>query len=708
MLRLHRYDSCMPDSALDKTDSNTFPLLAQAHDWLISQASSVDDGFSPAVGQEIVDILLPLGVDEEVLVAGLLSDPGLEDGLELDIIQSRFGDGVSMLVDNVRQINQIHSRSSSDSRGPEQAERLRRLLLAVIDDVRAVLIKLALRLVRLRHLEGAESDERLQIARESLDIFAPLANRLGVAQLKWEMEDLAFRRLEPVTYKSIARQLEDRRIEREEYIEAFKQRLAGLLHDAGIDGEITGRPKHIYSIWKKLQRKEVGLDELYDLRALRVIVEDVAQCYSVLGVVHTHWNTLPKEFDDYLANPKPNGYRSLHTVVVGPRDLPVEIQIRTREMQEYAELGFAAHWRYKESSSHDDALQAAINSLRNLLLGGESDEREKGALTAELFPDRVFVMTPEGDVVELGRGATPLDFAYAVHTELGHRCRGAKVNDHIVPLSYALQTGEKVEILAAKQAQPSRDWMNPNSGYLASAKARAKVRAWWHQQDMAEHLRSGRKLLEQTRRKWAEKEVSLDQLLSKFGQPDEDALFVAIGRGEIRSTQLEAIFRPRQRLTKPQEAEDKTSEVAGKAAVAGVENLLTRVAKCCKPLPGDEVVGYITQGQGITVHRRDCGNLAHLPEDRKARVVDIEWGRSSSLYPVTVRIRAHDREGLLRDITQELSSQKVTVLKSDSFSDLEAEQLHVSLTLQVGDTRQLQALLAKLRVIKGITQVNRE
>ncbi len=698
----------MPNSLASNIELSSFPRLAEAVSWLASDFLLDEEARRRLMGAEVVRVLCGLGADEEVLVAALLSDPAYEPLLQLEAIEERFGAVVAMLVENVRQINNVHSRAGGEVRAPEQAERLRRLLLAIIDDVRAVLIKLGLRLVRLRHLKEYPGDERVQIARESLDIFAPLANRLGVAQLKWEMEDLAFRYLEPETYKDIARRLEDRRVEREEYIEAFIQRLGELAKEARIKADISGRPKHIYSIWKKLQRKDVGLDELYDLRALRVIVPTLADCYAMLGVVHTHWNTIPREFDDYIANPKPNGYRSLHTVVIGPRDLPVEIQIRTREMHEYAELGFAAHWRYKESSGHDDTLQTAINSLRSLLGGGESDSREQGALTAEIFPDRVFVMTPGGDVVELGKGATPLDFAYAIHTELGHRCRGAKVNDHIVPLSYVLQTGEKVEVLTAKHAQPSRDWMNPKSGYLASAKARSKVRAWWHQQDLDEHLHAGKKLLEQMRKKWAVDDISLPDLLKKFGQPDEDALLVAIGRGEIRSTQLDAFFKPREELQPSFDSEDKTSRSAGKtAAVEGVENLLTRVAKCCKPLPGDDVVGYITQGQGITVHRRDCPNLAHLPEERQSRVVEIQWGRSESMYPVTVKVQASDHPGLLRDITQEFSARKISVLRSDSFTDLETQQVYMTLTVQVNDSDQLGKLLVNLRKIKGVSQVER-
>ncbi|HFD87031.1 MAG TPA: bifunctional (p)ppGpp synthetase/guanosine-3',5'-bis(diphosphate) 3'-pyrophosphohydrolase, partial [Gammaproteobacteria bacterium] len=435
-------------------------------------------------GEDVVESLRLISSDEDMLIAAYLADRRFMDTLANEEIETRFGDSVARLVRNVRTLNNLPGCGANDWKSDEQAERLRRLLLALVDDVRAVLIKLAYRLQRLRMLDNADYHDRRCIARETLEIYSPLANRLGASHLKWELEDLAFRYLDPISYKRIARGLEERRADREAYIDQFRHDLEALLKDGGIDASISGRPKHIYSIWKKMQRKGVGLEELFDILALRVIVETLGDCYATLGVVHTHWKTIPREFDDYIANPKPNGYQSLHTVVIGPGGKPVEIQIRTEEMDEFAEQGVAAHWIYKEGKARDDALQHVVNSLRTLLEdGGESNEELLEDFKTEIYANRVFVFTPKGQVIELPRGATPLDFAYAVHTEVGHRCRGAKVDGKIVPLTSKLETGDSVEILTGKEAAPSRNWMDSKSGYLASASARAKVRNWFHRQD---------------------------------------------------------------------------------------------------------------------------------------------------------------------------------------------------------------------------------
>ncbi|CAG0908458.1 unnamed protein product, partial [Cyprideis torosa] len=468
-------------------------------------------------------------------------------------------------------------------------------------------------------------------------------------------------------------------------------------------------PKHIYSIWKKLQKKNLTIEELYDLRALRVIVPDLGSCYTVLGIVHTHWPTVPKEFDDYIASPKPNGYRSLHTVVVGPQDKPVEIQIRTQQMHDYAELGFAAHWRYKENTGEDAALQNAINSLRGLLEGEHHDtEGNASSFKTSIFSNRVFVLTPKSEVVELSKGATPLDFAYAVHTEVGHRCRGAKVNGLIVPLTYQLQTGEQVEILTGKRAAPSRDWMTAGRGYLVSSNSRSKVRAWWHQQDQQDNIDAGRRLLDQARKRWSNKSITLAELLTRFSQADEDSLLLAIGRGDIRVTQLDALMRPPAEV-RPQTGKKPLtpSKQDAEASVLGVKNLLTRVAKCCKPVPGDDVVGYITLGHGVTVHRRDCKNMEHLPESRLNRLVEIDWGQEAGAYPVSIKISALDRSGLLRDVTQEISSRKINLIRSETYTDIATEQVKMKLSVQVKDNEQLEKLMVQLRKVKSVLEVQR-
>lgn len=686
---------------------------SEAFDKALTWLSAAERAESPvlASGVEVAEVLRSLGADEQVLIAAVLSDPGCAEPWPLDQLENEFGHVVRTLVANVRELNRYQTAPQQNLQVPEQAERARRLLLAIIDDVRSVVIKLGYRLIRLRKLANEAPAEQQRLANESLEIFAPLANRLGVAQLKWEIEDLSFRYLQPDTYKTIARQLEDKRVVREAYVADFMAGLRTLLAEAGVEAQVTGRPKHIYSIWKKLRKKNLSFEELYDLRALRIIVPQLSDCYAVLGVIHTHWHTIPREFDDYIANPKPNGYQSLHTVVVGPEDKPIEIQIRTQQMHDYAELGFAAHWRYKENSGQDDALENAINSLRGLLEGETKDlEGREKSFQAEIFPDRVFVLTPKGEVMELSKGATPLDFAYAIHTEVGHRCRGAKVNGHIVSLSYQLQTGEQVEVLTGKRPSPSRDWMNAGAGFLVSPSARGKVRAWWHQQDYQENVENGHRTLEQVKKRWPNSTVTLADLLTRFSQEDEDSLLVAIGRGEIRSTQLDALMRPAS-AEKPRKKAGKVPVAPeshdAAATVLGVDNLLSRVAQCCKPVPGDDVVGYITQGHGVTVHRRDCKNMLHLPDDRRDRLVEIQWGLQKGAYPVGVKISAIDRSGLLRDITQEISARKINLIRSETYTDVDTQQVKMKLSVQIRDNTQLEQLMTQLRKVKSVLGVRR-
>ena len=665
---------------------------------------------------EVLQLLQQLHADEDMQVAAQLVGGYGREGPPLDEIEAQHGATVARLVANVRRLEQFDICLADAARPPEQVERLRRLLLAVADDIRAVLIRLARRLVRLRHLKGESYARRRCVARESLEIFAPLANRLGIAQLKWEMEDLAFRYLDPLSYKEIARGLEERRVDRERYVAGFAERLRQLLEGAGIAAEITGRPKHIYSIWRKMQRKQVGLRELFDIRALRVIVGDVRDCYATLGLVHTHWHPIPSEFDDYIANPKPNGYQSLHTVVVGPGNKPIEIQIRTRAMHEFAELGFAAHWRYKEGGGADDkAMEAVVRSVRALLEENESDQQLVDGLKAEVFPEQVFVFTPRGDVVELPRGATPLDFAYAIHTELGHRCRGAKVDGRIVPLTRPLQNGERVEILVGSRPSPSRDWMNPAAGYLVSASARAKVRQWFHQQDSEKNAEAGRKILEHAARRLGVRPVLDEALLARARQPDENAFLISLGRGDIRESQLEAWLAP-----EPEE-EPATPETtiirrvpglrggqgARRAEVAGQRNFMVRVAKCCKPVPGDDVIGYITQGRGVTVHRRDCPNIRHLPEAKQARLIDISWGEPGDLHAIEIEVLALDRRGLLNDITQVLVEEKANLLRADTRTDVRTSGVRMRLEVQVRHADQLAILLNKIRQVRNVLAADR-
>ena len=659
-------------------------------------------------GEDVVGTLRLVHADEDMLIAALLADRRLVDVVSIDEIAAEFGELVARLVRNVRTLNALPGCVADDEKSEEQAERLRRLLLALVDDVRAVVIKLAYRLERLRLLAGDSYEDRRCVARETLEIYAPLANRLGVSQLKWELEDLAFRYIDPISYKRIARGLEARRSEREAYVERFRSELRQLLEEAGIAAQISGRPKHIYSIWKKMRRKGVGLDELFDILALRVIVDSVSQCYATLGIVHTHWQTIPKEFDDYIANPKPNGYQSLHTVVIGDGGKPVEIQIRTRRMDEFAEQGVAAHWIYKEGAPQDPALQKVVNSLRGLLdAHRDSDEELLEDFRTEIYANRVFVFTPRGDVIELPRGATPLDFAYAVHTEVGHRCRGAKVNGRIVPLTSKLETGDHVEILTAREPSPSRNWMDPRSGYLISPNARSKVRAWFHKQDSAQNEEAGRRILEQTVRRLDVAMPPLEALIEQFHCRGEKDLFVSIGRGDIRQGQLDALLlREVEEETLPRQQEIPVVN-DDKARVAGVGNLLTKVARCCNPIPGDDVIGYITLGHGVSIHRSDCHNIVNLEAEKRDRLIEIDWGGQARLHTVRLEIKAYDRPGLLNEVTRLLLDSKANVLRADTRTDLKTMMVTMDLTIQVKGAEELTRLMSRLSQLRSVTDVHR-
>jgi len=667
--------------------------------------SYADDIKTIPPGYEVAHILKTLKVDDETLAAAVLSDHRLLEELSISDLEKEFSPSIAVLVENVRHLNSFKPFLTDDTHTDENSERLRRFVLSMVNDIRAMLIRLAYRVARLRRLKQGD-DGRNLIARETLDIFAPLANRLGVAHLKWEMEDLAFRYLEPQTYKTLAKKLEEKRIEREAYVEQFIAELSTTLKLEGMVAEISGRPKHIYSIWKKLNKKNIDIDELYDLRALRVIVKDVEACYAVLGIVNNNWTSIKKEFDDYIAHPKPNGYQSLHTVIVGPEEKLVEIQIRSHQMHDLAELGYAAHWRYKEGGSQDEAMEKVIVSMRNLIDDTDQESIFENFHT-ELFPDKVFVLTPQGDAIELRKGSTPLDFAYQIHTDLGHRTRGAKVDGKIVPLSYALQQHQSVEILTAKQPQPSRDWMNPNAGFLVSRRARAKVRRWFHEQDRDDNRAAGERILEQTiKRLNVNSDNVIGRLTKHFHQSGDNATLIGIGRGDIRQTQLDGFFQP-QAQKNPIKKASTISKQAGGGEVLGVSGLLTRIANCCKPIPGDAVIGYITQGAGITIHRKDCSNILSLREDRRERVVAVDWGKQAAAYTVDIEIEALDRTGLLNDITNKLVSLEVPIIRIDSNADIDTQFVKMHLSLQLNSAEQLALIINRLTQIESVRHVSR-
>ncbi len=666
---------------------------------------------------DVALILSELGVDEVTLVVTLLSDSRLRDETFISKIADEFNNDIKKMVKNVLWLHDFHLAEDHMS-APEQAERLRRMLLSMVEDVRVVLIKLAYRVQRLRQLSKSTDEVRQNIAKETLEIFAPLANRLGIGQLKWELEDLSFRYLEPLTYKRVAKLLEERREEREQYINDAVEEIKNMLIDAGIEADVYGRPKHIYSIWKKMSAKEKDFAELFDVRAVRVSVKTVADCYTALGQVHGKWRHIAKEFDDYIANPKENGYQSLHTAVFGPDSKPLEIQIRTKEMHEFAEFGVAAHWRYKEGSKSDASLEKGITSLRKLLDPNETEDDELiESFHTELFPDRVFILTPKGKVMDLPQGATPLDFAYSVHTEIGHRCRGAKINGRIVQLTYELKNGERVDILTTNKAEPSRDWMNPNLGYLKTSRARAKVRSWFKHQDYDQNLSDGKVVCEREINRSGLNNIDHQKLVKHFKQKNQDDLYASIGRGDISggqiATALHELF-----IVK----EDKSSipliakKIIGvkkpakgdEVRIRGVGNLLTSIANCCKPVPGDEVIGFITRGQGVTIHRKDCVNIINLEDEKRDRLIEAEWGGElAKTYAVSIHIEAFDRHGLLRDVSKVLADEKVDVVGVNTLSNKDEQTADMTITAEIADLQQLSKVLDKIAQLSNIINVSR-
>lgn len=658
-------------------------------------------------GIDVASILTAVHIDLPSILTAVLSDSRLEDHLTETAIDDQFGALVASLVKDVRWLNKISIYQLEMSNQPNQSEILRRMLLAMTHDVRAVLIKLAYRIQRLRNLKQEHEDIRRFIAQETLDIYAPLANRLGISQFKWELEDLAFRYLEPERYRSIAKSLADKRVQREACIAQFLEALKQSLDQHGIKAKVYGRPKHIYSIWCKMRRKRLPIEELYDLLAVRVIVEDLSACYTVLGLAHARWQYIPKEFDDYIANPKENGYQSLHTVVVDKQGNRIEIQIRTRSMHEFAELGVAAHWRYKEGGKHNAASERTITSLR-LLLEDRSPDNLLESFHTELFSDRVFVLTPTGKLVDLIKGATPLDFAYAIHTEVGHSCRGAKVNGQIKPLTYELKSGEQVEIITVKNGQPSRNWLDPNLGYLKTPRAIGKVKSWFKQQELSENITAGKSLLDKEIKRLGLKHADLADLLKHFKMPDAEHFYQALGRGDINSRQLAGALKIPElapatfKLTPPKTNNRST------VTVADMDNVVTTLAKCCSPVNGDEIIGFISHKRGITIHRVDCENIQHLTREQQNQLIPAEWsGGHHARHTVPIVIEALDGQNLLIDVSQLLHAAKVNITDASlkTHSDHSAT---LTMQIQIENTAQLSAVLGRLSQLPNVVEVSRK
>lgn len=658
--------------------------------------------------------LARLEADASALAAALLFDlPGLRAVMADEVAAAL--PAVTGLLDGQDAADQVWALHAGREAG-RNGEGLRRLLLAIVQDLRVVPVLLARQLARMRAADHLPEDQRRALAQLTRDIHAPLANRLGIWQLKWELEDLAFRFLEPDTYRRIARELDETRAARERYIAEVTAQLGQALAAQGLEAEISGRPKHIYSIWRKMQKKHLPLDKLYDLRAVRVMVADVAACYAGLGVVHALWAPVPGEFDDYIARPKPNGYASLHTAVIGPEGRTLEVQIRTRDMHEQAELGVAAHWRYKETGGSaagkgaGRAFERKIAWMRQLL--EQAGDGLAGALDAELVEERVYVLTPKGEVIDLPQGATPLDFAYHVHTMVGHRYRGAKVNGRIVPLGYRLRSGDRVEIMTGKEPDPRRDWLLPANGYLASGRSRDKVRAWFHKLDRSRNVTAGREMLERELKRLGLHQADLAPVARKFHAETVDDLYILVALGDVGPHQVGRALHEIERATEaPPPAPRPAPRKAGRRrdagfTVQGVGNLLVQLARCCQPVPGEPIVGYLTRTRGVTVHRAGCASFARLAAAQPQRALPVEWGTAGGGYEVDVAVSGVDRKWLLKDITTLVAQEDAHVadLRSDADTD---GRLKVRMRLRVSDYGQLSTLLRKLDALPGVERARR-
>lgn len=681
----------------------------------------------------VASILAELRVPPAVVIAGLLHDTVEDTSVTLEDIQREFGEEISKLVDGVTKLTNLPRVSRSDHhhenviadedvngediqpyprprRRDIANETLRKVFLAMGDDIRVVLIKLADRLHNMRTLGYIPEEKRKRIAQQTLDIFAPLANRLGIWQIKWELEDLAFRYVDPDSYREIAENLAERRQDREKQVVQIIQRLQSILLENGINAELSGRPKHIYSIYHKMTEKGKPFEMVRDLRAVRCIVKDIPACYTALGIIHTNWRPIPQEFDDYIAAPKDNFYQSLHTAVIYDDGKPLEVQIRTAEMHENAEFGIAAHWRYKEHGPRDEMYEKRINWIRRIMEWRQEIEDAQefvDGMKSDLFQDRVYVFTPRGDIIDLPAGSTPIDFAYHVHTEIGNRCRGAKINGKLVPLDCELKTGDQVEILTAKQGGPSRDWLNPSLGLVRTQRARSKIRNWFKRQDREQNLTQGKAMLEKELRRLGLASIDLENLAQTFDFRTPDDMYVAIGCGDIGVgrivNKLNEIYLKKDLslLPLPSLHEPKISKNG--VAVLGLKGLLTNFARCCNPAPGDAIVGYITRGRGATIHRQDCPNILRT-KDRE-RIVKVTWGEPHQTYPVSVNVKAYDRRGLMTDISTILSNEEVNLV--DIKLSVNQNLANINLVLEVGDITQLSRVLTRIENLPNVMEAHR-
>ena len=713
-------------------EDHTVDAINHGVEWLLEQQKRLDahpvhDIDFTRQGLQIVEIMLELSMDDESLIAALLYPyfgPQASDKKLKEAIANTFGKNILALLNGVRKMANLGLLSSRVKHSASQAENIRRMLTAMVEDVRSVVIKLSQQVVYLRNIKNDDEETKVLAAKETQTIFAPLANRLGIGQLKWELEDYAFRYLQPDVYKSIAKNLEEKRADRQQYLEDFVQDMSNKMAELDIKAEVYGRPKHIYSIYKKMQKKDYDFSQLFDIRAVRVVTERLQDCYSALGVIHTNWRHIPSEFDDYVATPKPNGYQSIHTVVIGPQGKPIEIQIRTLEMHEEAELGVAAHWQYKESDSKNKSVKMSsyeekIAWLRKLLQWQEemadTDEFAE-EVHNQVVEDRVYVFTPNGDVIDLPSGSTPLDFAYYIHTNVGHRCIGAKVFNRIVPFTYQLKTGDQIEIITGKEPNPKRDWLNPNLDYVHSSRARAKIQTWFKQQDKDKNIVEGKHLLESELNRLDIPWENLDKAVARFNLNSVDDLLAGVGGGDVRINQvtnyLQSLREDHQRpeydprlIQKPRK---KGKKYQNGVVLQGVGNLMNQLAGCCNPIAGDDIVGYITQGRGVVIHRADCEQFKVVMEDHPERFIEASWAEQySGGYVSNVQVFANDRSGLIRDITTILANEKINVIGMSTDSDVNNQMVKMGLKLEVYNLSAFNRVLDKISQVEEVIKVKR-
>lgn len=668
--------------------------------------------------------LLNLDCGTSTLAAAILYPCIYYNQPDQELLRQQVGDTVVRLINGASSMENIHTlkrQPSTPNAQARYADNIRKMLLAMVDDIRVVLIKLAERLAILNLAKSFSDIQKQLLAKQTMAIYAPLANRLGVGQLKWQLEDLAFRYLNPEEYLKISKALQMRRQDREKYVKNIVDELQTLVNEANIEKtKITGRAKHIFSIYRKQQSKNLKFDQLYDTTAARILAPSIKDCYTLLSMIHEKWQPITEEFDDYIAKPKPNGYQSLHTAIIGPNDFNVEIQIRTHKMHAEAELGIAAHWKYKEGNTRQSTYEEKIKRLREVIdwqkqVGADNEQSE---LYSNILQDRVYVFTPNGDIYDLPSGATPLDFAYLLHTDIGNHCKGAKVNDNLVPLTHTLQTGDQVNILTAKQSKPSRDWLLPSQGYLVTPRARAKVRKWFREENYDIDKAEGEDLWERAIKHTAINKHDIESIVERFNFKNSSDLYASIGAGDLSVNSLISYLMQKKAESEEQQDADDTDQVVvstkikrvkpSSMVIDGIDNVLTQIARCCKPIPGDSIIGYITKGRGISIHHQDCHNIQQAITNKPDRIIAIDWGNSKpNNYPIDLVLEANDRRGLIRDVSEVLGNEKISILALNTHINASKDSAYINLSIEVSDISSLEKLKNKLLTIDGITRIYR-